>query len=409
MGLKLDKHQLKAIDRLKNGAILNGGVGSGKSRAALAYYFLKVGKGELRINNIGTYKPMSVAKDLYIITTARKRDELDWEDEMTPFGMSKGSKLGINNVYVDSWHNIKKYVDVKKAFFIFDEQRLTGSGAWVKSFYKIVKNNEWILLSATPGDTWMDYIPVFVANGFYKNKTEFTRKHVIYNPFVRFPMVDRYVETGILMKYRQKILIPMKYKKTTKRHYKNIPVLYNDIDYNTLLKKRWNIFTDRPIKNVSELGYALRKVVNSDPSRTEELKKLTKKHDKIIVFYNFNYELYILRDLADKLGIPRAEWNGHKHESTPKLDKWLYLVQYTSGAEGWNCIETNVTVFYSQNYSYKVYYQAQGRIDRRNTPYEDLFYYTLISKAGIDIGISKTLNNKEDFNESAYFNKNGVA
>ena len=405
MGIRLDKHQLQAVDRLKNGAILNGGVGSGKSRASLAYYFLKIGKGELIINECGDYKPMSVKKDLYIITTARKRDTLDWEREAAPFGLTTNSKLGINKMFVDSWHNIKKYVDVKDSFFIFDEQRLTGSGAWVKSFYKIVKNNEWILLSATPGDNWMDYIPVFVANGFYKNKTEFIRKHVIYNPFVKFPMVDRYVNTGILMKHRQSILVPMKYKKTTNRYYKNIYVGYDKKKYDILLRKRWNIFTDKPVKNISELSYALRRVVNSDPSRIKAMRELTKKHDRIIIFYNFNYELEILRNLADDLNIKRAEWNGHKHEPIPKLDRWLYLVQYTSGAEGWNCIETNATVFYSQTYSYKVFYQASGRIDRRNTPYEDLYYYTLISKAGIDRAISKTLNNKEDFNESAYFKK----
>lgn len=404
MSLKLDKHQLLAINKLRTGSILNGGVGSGKSRTALAYYYLEVAKGELEINGKGQYKFMKKPMDLYIITTARKRDTLEWEEELVPFALSTKSKdnPGNLNITIDSWNNIKKYVDVKNSFFIFDEQRVVGSGTWVKAFLKIAKRNPWILLSATPGDTWLDYIPVFIANGFYKNRTEFIRRHVVYNQFVKFPKVDRYVETGHLIRLRSSILVDMKYKRHTTRHNREIKVNYNQKDYDRIMKDRWNIFKDKPIKNISELCYSLRQVVNSDQSRIDALEKLSQKHDKLIIFYNFNYELYILRDIGKKLQIPTSEWNGHKHEPIPKTDKWLYLVQYTSNAEGWNCIETNAMVFYSQNYSYKIKVQASGRIDRRNTPFEDLYYYTFISPASMDMAIKKALTDKKNFNENNF-------
>lgn len=91
--------------------------------------------------------------DLCIITTARKRDTGEWDEELAHFYMSTDPEHDIyeHKVVVDSWNNIGKYVGVKNAFFIFDEQRVVGKGAWVKSFYKITQNNEWILLSATPG------------------------------------------------------------------------------------------------------------------------------------------------------------------------------------------------------------------------------------------------------------------
>ena len=404
MSLKLDKHQLLAINKLRTGSILNGGVGSGKSRTAIAYYYLKIANGQLEINGHGEYKIMQRPTNLYIITTARKRDTLEWEEELAPFGLTTNSKLnpGSITIVIDSWNNIKKYVDIKKSFFIFDEQRVVGSGAWVKSFLKIAKNNPWILLSATPGDTWLDYIPVFIANGFYKNRTEFLRRHVVYNQFVKFPKVDRYIETGHLLKLRSKILVDMKYKKHTNQIHKEIRVKYNQKDYNRILKDRWNIFKDKPIKNITELCYSLRQVINSDATRVKAMEQLTKKHNKLIVFYNFNYELYILRDIGKRLKIPTTEWNGHKHEPIPKTDKWLYLVQYTSNAEGWNCIETNAMVFYSQNYSYKIKIQASGRIDRRNTPFEDLYYYTFISPASMDIAIKKALDDKKNFNENKF-------
>lgn len=402
MAISLYDHQKIAIEKLRSGSILRGGVGSGKSRTSLAYYFFKECEGGIKTNGKGDFTLMKKPKDLYIITTARKRDTLDWEHECAPFALSKdrGSSFCNVKVAVDSWNNIGKYVDVKNAFFIFDEQRVVGSGAWVKSFLKITKNNRWILLSATPGDTWMDYVPVFVANGFYKNRTEFIRRHVVYNRFSKFPKVDRYVETGRLQKLKNMITVEMPYAKPTIPHDEDVIVTFDKDKFDMIINKRWNIFENKPIKDVSELCFAMRKLVNSDTSRITAIKKLYEKHNKLIVFYNFNYELDMLRDFCNKNKITYSEWNGHKHEVIPKTKKWIYLVQYMSGAEGWNCIETNAIAFFSQNYSYKIMAQSAGRIDRLNTPFTDLYYYHLRSKSYIDQAIHKALKNKSDFNEN---------
>lgn len=391
---------------MHNGCILTGGVGTGKSITAIAYYFTKVCGGDLRINSFGFLKPLSKPKDLYVITTARKRDDLDWEEEALPFGLSKHAELSHSGaqLFIDSWNNVPNYQEVKNAFFIFDEQRLVGSGAWVKAFIKIAKENSWIMLSATPGDNWMDYIPVFVANGFYKNRTEFLRRHVVYNNFSKFPKVDHYVEQGILLKLRRSILVDMPYERHTTRHVKNVLVGYDEEKFELVAKKRWHIYEDRPIKDVGELFIVMRKLVNSDQSRLDAVIKLMAKHERLIVFYNFNYELDKLRTLADICSdYDIAEWNGQRHEEVPKSDKWVYLVQYTAGAEGWNCIETNATIFYSLNYSYKINHQAKGRIDRLNTKYTDLYYYILRSTSMIDNAIMKSITLKKNFNESQFY------
>lgn len=406
MAIELYEHQKDAVEKLKNGSILVGGMGSGKSRTSLAYYYVKVCEGKIKTNDHGGYSPMKKPKDLYIITTARKRDTLEWEKECIPFLISKKQELNNHDMVltIDSWNNISKYASVKNSFFIFDEQRVVGNGTWVKSFLKITKQNEWILLSATPGDTWMDYVPAFIANGFYKNRTEFIRRHVVYNNFSKFPKIDHYIETGRLVKLRDSILINMRYNKPTISHDKYITVDFDKELLDTVLIKRWNVFEDRPVKDISELCYLMRHVVNSHPSRAEEIKKLFDKHNRIIVFYNFNYEREILLNLGKELGIPTTQWNGHKHEEIPKTDMWLYIVQYTAGAEGWNCIETNVIVFYSQNYSYKITTQAAGRIDRLNTKFTDLYYYYLKSNSTIDLAIHKALKSKKNFNESRFMN-----
>lgn len=506
MVVELRPHQTEAVKKMHNGCILFGGVGVGKSITALAYFFEEVCGGV--INN-WDWELKKV--DLYVITTAKKRDLLDWEHEALKFGITKYEDDNVNgiNMVVDSWNNIDKYKDVKDAFFIFDEQRLVGSGAWTKAFIKIAKSNEWVLLSATPGDTWLDYIPVFVANGFYKNRTEFKHRHVVYNTYSKFPKVDRYLETGHLLRLRNQLLVHMPYERHTTRHSRMVEVSYDQQLFKKVVDERWHVYEKRPLRDVAEQLSVMRKVVNSDASRLEAVRSLIKTHPRLIVFYNFDYELEILRTLASSIGVPTApseimsgansglsmetksnapdaelsddpwkgtiwekgwdqeeelrkswakglpndgqtsktlesnsrqclnsnsrtgsgiglstshegrdlspsqdesidttgfqiaEWNGHKHQPIPTTDRWVYLVQYQAGAEGWNCTETDTVVFYSLTYSYKLFHQAHGRIDRLNTPYRDLWYVTLMSKSAIDVAVRKSLRNKQSFNESS--------
>lgn len=344
------------------------------------------------------YLKTQAPRDVYVITTAKKRDSLDWNREFARFGIGTSPDATVAGVLrIDSWNNIHKYEGVKDAFFIFDEQRLVGSGGWVKSYLKIAKANRWIMLSATPGDSWMDYIPVFIANGFYKNRTEFKARHVIYKSYTKFPAVERYVETGRLLRLRKEILVEMPYKRPTKRHTFAVPVEHDEVLMKRVMKDRWNPYENRPIRTAVEMFALMRRVVNTHPSRLEMVRGKLKKHPRLIVFYNFDYELDVLRDIGD---CTVAEWNGHKHDNLPKTDTWIYLVQYTAGAEGWECIKTNATIFYSQNPSYKIMEQAYGRIDRLNTPFHELFYYIPMSSAWIDKRLRAAYEEKRDFNLS---------
>lgn len=387
---------------MKNGCILCGGVGSGKSRTAIAYYFQQEG-GILREKE--TVPMRNPPRDLYIITTAQKRDKKEWEVDLAPFLLSTDPEVSYykNKIVVDSWNNIKKYQNVYGAFFIFDEQRVVGSGAWVKAFYNIVRKNKWILLSATPGDCWMDYVPVFIANGFYKNKTEFINEHVVRNPYVKYFNVQRYIGLKRLTRQRDSLLVDMDFIRPTTRHHEDVYVRYDISLYKDTMKNRWDPFENKPIENASRLCYILRKIVNSDDSRIVALMEIIEKTPRTIIFYNFDYELEILRNvLGTYEDLEIAEWNGHNHESIPDSKKWAYLVQYTAGAEGWNCIKTNTIIFYSQNYSYKIMEQASGRIDRLNTKYVDLYYYHLKTRSGIDLAISRALHEKKKFNAERF-------
>lgn len=382
MAFSLYPHQEEAINNLKSGSILYGGVGSGKTLAALIFYKRKYPE-----------------KKLYVITTAKKRDSGDWQTD--------ASKVDVNGEF-DSWNNIKKYKDIKDAFFIFDEQRVVGYSTWGKTFIKIAKSNKWILLSATPGDTWMDYIPVFVANGFYKNKREFVIQHVDYDMFAKYPKIRGYRNESILIRNRDRLLVHMPMVRETTRHRKIIYSEYDNSKYERVMKDRWNVFEDKPIENASELLQCLRRITATDSDRVWNASIIMDITDRLIIFYNYNYELEILKGIASSLDREYWEWNGHKHDEVPDTTRWLYFVQYTAGSEGWNCISTNTMMFYSLNYSYRMMEQAEGRIDRLNTEYSDLEYYILSSKAKIDRDVHKAVINKKQFNASNWVRRSGV-
>ena len=420
MRIKLSKHQLDALNRIHNGCILHGGVGSGKSRTALAYYYVLFGgaipypedeTGRVWVTNGSVLErgdkisPRMINPcDLYVITTAKKRDSLEWEDEMTPFLLSPDPEAnGYSNVVkVDSWNNIGKYKNVKGAFFIFDEQRVVGSGAWVKSFLSIAKNNQWILLSATPGDTWSDYIPVFVANGFYANRTQFKNEHIVYKPFTKFPQIERYLNTGRLIRLRDRVLVDMNCDRNTVRHHEMINTEFDRNLYKSVIRTRWSPFKNAPIETPGEFCQCLRRIVSDTDSRRQAVLDIFRKRHRIIVFYNFDYERELLKSLDYGDGVLVSEWSGHAHESVPNGDKWVYLVQYNAGAEGWNCTKTDTIIFYSESYSWKTMEQACGRIDRMNTTYSDLWYYHLTSTSTIERAIRNALKVKKQFNETRF-------
>lgn len=371
------------MEEMHNGCVLVGGVGTGKSRTALYYYLHRVCGGDA-----------TTGPPLYIITTARKRDTNDWEKEAEPFDIPIKK--------VDSWNNMPKYTETTGGFFIFDEQRLVGTGKWAKAFRKIVKSNLWILLSATPGDCWNDYANIFIANGYYRNLTDFRNQHVVYSRFTKYPKIDHYVGLGQLLHQRREVVVNMEFEKKTVPHEETVYVPFDKELVKMILSVRWNPYKDEAIADAGALCNVLRHAVNGDERRIDAVEDILKIHEKAVIFYNFDFELEMLRKMAERLGIEAGEWNGHLHQPIPKGDRWVYLVQYTAGAEGWNCTETDTIIFYSQNYSYKCMVQSAGRIDRLNTPFTDLYYYHLLSRAPIDLAIRRAIKAKRNFNESMF-------
>lgn len=386
-------HQRDAIRKISNGNVVVGATGSGKSLVGLVYYYTNILEG-----SVEPFRKPTKSVSLYIITTATKRDSLDWNSECAEFALSTNQEASVNGikVVIDSWNNIKKYKDIRGGFFLFDEQKTTGYKRWSKIFIRIAKNNRWILITATPSDRWMDLLSVFIANGFYKNKRDFVNQHVTYNPYVKYPSITGYRNVNKLRILKKRIFVIIDYQSPSIIENKVISVDY-DVDALTQIEKtEWNPFTDSPIINLSEFASVLRRSLNSHPSRINEAIRIRNTVKKLIVFYNFNFELEILKHGYS--GIKIGELNGHRHDALPVGSDWVYLVQYNSGNEAWECFTTNHMLFYSLNYSFRIMTQAKGRINRLTSGFNYMYYYYLVSNHWLDKGIQKALNKKRDFN-----------
>lgn len=397
--------QIQAVRQLQNGSILAGGVGSGKTLTSLAWYLTSVcNAASFKKGGSLARKKVKDSPTLYVITTAKKRDSLEWEEEAARLGLSTDPACSFtgSSIVVDSWNNIRKYSDREHAVFFFDEQRASGSGRWVKEFLKITRKNTWLLLSATPGDVWMDYLPVFMAHGFFRTRTEFMEDHVIFDRFAKYPKVKRYIGEAKLQRLRRSILVEMPVERHTTRERETVYCDYDRDLYKWVVKNRMDPWTEEPLRDAGGVCRILRKVVSDNDWRSAEAKRILSSNERVIVFYNYNYELDRILDVAESLGVPTAQWNGHRHDAIPAEPRWVYICQYTSAAEGWNCTSTDTVLFWSLNYSWRVTEQCEGRIDRLNTPYSRLKYYFLESHSSIDEAVRRSLSSKKVFNERAF-------
>ena len=125
--------------------------------------------------------------------------------------------------------------------------------------------------------------------------------------------------------------------------------------------------------------------------------------DRLIVFYNFNAELYFLEQICDSLGRPHSCMNGTEKDLTAyeQQDDSVTFVQYQAGAMGLNLQKACRMIFYTLPLSSELYEQAKKRIHRIGQD-RPCFYYQLICTGTIEEKILATLNMRKDYTEELF-------
>ena len=125
--------------------------------------------------------------------------------------------------------------------------------------------------------------------------------------------------------------------------------------------------------------------------------------DRLVVFYNFNEELYALKAIAEELERPVSEVNGHRKDMTAfeEQSNSITLIQYQAGSMGLNLQKANKIVYFTLPLMSELFEQSKKRIHRigQNQP---CFYYTLTVKNSIDENIKKVLEMRKDYTDELF-------
>lgn len=343
-------------------------------------------------------------KPLLIVAPASKINEGGWQrtiDEHYP-----------NIEYDTCTYNMlgKKWSQYKDWFVIFDEcHRLKNScGVWGKAGYNLTKISAgFILLSATAiPNGWEDSINYFKMFGLAKNKTQFIRNEAI-----------------TTMDYGYMEILGWKNENKLKNMWKSIsrhlskdeatdlpPLVFENVyfkasaTYKTIKKDR--IYNDVLYDNQMKLRHGLRLNTNLK-NKIEYIKDFVDStNDNIIIFYNYDEELKLLKENIDK----KTYLCNGSIKDYPKKSEWdsikntVTLANYKSGSEAVEFTYANIIVYFSPTESYTEYYQSYGRC-YRNGQTKKVTAYKFITDNTIEADIYKALDSKQDFNINLWLEK----
>lgn len=128
--------------------------------------------------------------------------------------------------------------------------------------------------------------------------------------------------------------------------------------------------------------------------------------DRLIIFYNFNGELEVLRDLCASVERPVSIICGNIKDlsSYEKSKDSVTLVQYQAGAMGLNLQKSNKIVYFTPPLSSEFFEQSKKRIHRIGQD-RTCFYYYLICSGSIEEKIYRTLAMRKDYTERLFENE----
>lgn len=125
--------------------------------------------------------------------------------------------------------------------------------------------------------------------------------------------------------------------------------------------------------------------------------------DRLIVFYNFNAELYRLKKIASDLERPISEVNGSIKDLSAyeNEENSITFVQYQAGSMGLNLQKSNKTIYFTLPLKSEHFEQSKKRTHRVGQA-EPCFYYLLVCKNTIEEDILSTLEMRRDYTDELF-------
>ena len=125
--------------------------------------------------------------------------------------------------------------------------------------------------------------------------------------------------------------------------------------------------------------------------------------DRLIVFYNFNEELFKMKEIVESLEKPTSIVNGSIRdlEAYENQSDSVTFVQYQAGAKGLNLQKANKIVYFTLPQSSEDYEQSKKRIHRIGQD-NKCFYYLLMVKNSVEEDILETLKNRKDYDDELF-------
>ena len=415
--MKLFDYQKEAIEQFKDKPLNLSDVGTGKSYMS-----------------IGSYIESKCSK-LLIICLAPKVS--DFAEDGEPFGLditplNKGTKKNrellaqSNHVAISfesSWRltELLKWVD-KDTFIIIDESHKVGvSKSKVTKFVmQLSKKAKYsYLCTASPVsngklENW--YSQLYIANIFRKPKKDFEQLFVVkqmrqmgamrFMDIVGYQnqhLLEQMIDEASVNYKRDKGYLPEDYVYKTKK-----PAFYNKLKKQRIYKDDFNQIVE--LDNSSTLFNKLRQVshgflegvlkpVSKEPFERLEAILETHNNERVVIFYNYQWEYKMLSQLLDKLKRPYGVYNGSMKElhNFQEHENGVVLAQYKSASTGINdFVISNVTVFNSIPLSSTEYIQAKGRTDRHGQSKTPLYYH-IVPDTPIEQKIFDTVTSGQDF------------
>lgn len=409
-----------------------------KVNPKFALLYVKTGGGKT-YGAIHTFGSLYKDATLLVFTANNVKKSKQWHKSVVDYNRTMGTHL------VSIVHNYEKltlpdfsakltrqFIMTKKPIIlILDEVhkiKLSSSGKASKRMKNLIKltKSSYITttlgLSATPfSNSYIDVAPYLILAGFYKNKSQFLKRHIkhfdkyfapITGPGTGIVAKSYFKDPDLITKRFESIKVSIDtsqyYPKVERFHIKSHLNKDTATQYRQIkLDYKHHINYEYPIQARTEQQ---RLISNHDYEKDLQLLKILQwrkniKQAPVLIFYQYSSSLAnLLQVLTQSYPLYKIKIINGNHrlnfEQAPSNPDTIILIQYQAGGEGLDWQWSNLSIFYEAPVQYEKLVQARGRNVRDKSIMKRVYHYELESANTIDSERWNIMKHHKDFTDS---------